>query len=138
MSIYDYIDMISDYDNDYLENDKTIVDDNNLENDKTIVDNDKKNKKKNKSMSWKSILFFIILFGLLLFGYFAYETFTTYIPINWIFRIFFVFGGLLAIFFPFIIKKIKSGYSTEELKLSMIKKYSRRPHYYQNLNKQIL
>lgn len=134
MNIYDYIDLI-DENNDYLENSEN-------EEEENINDDDKKKnknkKKKNKSMSWKSILFFIILFGLLLFGYFAYDTFITYIPINWFFRILFAIGGLLAILFPFIMNKIKSGYSTEELKRSMIKKYSRRPHYYQDLNKPIL
>ncbi len=128
MNFYDYMDIYNS-----MNEENSISQNIDENNEKEIFEENKK-----KSMSWKSILFFVILFALLIFGYFAYDTFTKYIPINWIFKLFFILGGLLAIFFPVIVKKLKSGYNTNDLKNYMIKKYSRRPHYYQNLNKKII
>ncbi len=147
MNFYDYIDLydsiknqhnnINDNDNDYDDEEQNLDDSenelaNNLEEKKT------KKKKNKKRMSWKSILFFIILFGILIFGYYFYDTFLYFFPINWVFKFFFAVAGLMTILFPFVIQKVKTGYNMNDVKNFMVKKYSRRPHYYQNLNSPIL
>lgn len=133
MNFYDSMDLYDSMNEEKRQNEE------NEENDEIeYTTKSKKSKKKKSKMSWKSILFFIVLFGILIFGYFSYDTFTQYIPINWIFRIIFLIGGLLAVLFPVVMTKIKAGYSTDELKRYMIKKYSSRPHYYQDLNKTVL
>ncbi len=135
MNFYDYIDL---YDSLKKENEENYNFENELkENNENEEENKPKNKKK-KFMSWKSIFFFIVLFGILIFGYYCYDTFTYFFPIHWIFKFFFAIAGLLAILFPFVIQKIKAGYNMDDVKNFMVKKYSRRPHYYQNLNSPIL
>ncbi len=131
MNIYDILDTYDSF--------KT---DNNYKDYEELKDEDereeKEEKRKNKkSMSWKSILFFLIVFGILIFGYYCYDTFLYYFPIHWVFKFFFAIAGLLAILFPMVIQKIKAGYNMDDVKNFMIKKYKRRPHYYQNLNSPI-
>jgi hypothetical protein len=137
MNFYDYIDLYDSLKNENnLENNSEFeLKENNENEEEKKYKNDKKKK---KSMSWKSILFFIVLFAILVFGYYFYDTFLYFFPINWIFKFFFAIAGLLAILFPVIINKIKAGYKMDDVKNFMIKKYSRRPHYYQNLNSPIL
>ncbi len=134
MNFYDYIDLYDSLKNENnLENNSEIELKENNENEEEKLD-----KKKKKSMSWKSIFFFVILFAILVFGYYFYDTFLYFFPINWVFKFFFAIAGLLAILFPVVINKIKAGYNMDDVKNFMIKKYSRRPHYYQNLNSPIL
>ena len=128
MNFYDYIDAYESIKAEYSDPNYSL----NNNNEKLDKNNNK------KSLSWKSILFFSILFAFLIFGYYAYDTFLHFFPIHWLFKFMFAIAGLLAILFPFIIQKIKAGYNIDDVKNFMIKKYSRRPHYYQNLNSPIL
>ena len=77
-------------------------------------------------MSYKSILFFIILFGIIIFGYFYYDIFTKYFPINIIINLFVIILGLLSIFFPHLLKKIKSGDDIDNIKDFIIEKYKKK------------
>ncbi len=79
--------------------------------------------KKLGSVSYKSILFFMLIFGFLIFGYFCYDRFTQIIPINWFFKIIFLAIGLLSIFFPTVVSKIKTSNPNEELKKYLLDKY---------------
>lgn len=76
-------------------------------------------------MSYKSILFFIIIFGIIIFGYFYYDTFLKYFPINILINSFVVLIGICGIFFPQIIKKLRSGDDIDEIKEFIIKKYGK-------------
>ena len=77
-------------------------------------------------MSYKSIIFFLVLFGIIIFGYFYYETFTMYFPIHLLIKLFIVIIGIIGIFFPNIIKKLREGEDMEDIKLFIIDKYKRK------------
>lgn len=77
-------------------------------------------------MSIKSIIFFTILFGIIIFGYFYYDYFLKVFPINIVINIFVIGIGLVALFFPQIMKKIKSGDDIDDIKNYIIEKYKRK------------
>jgi len=77
-------------------------------------------------MSYKSIIFFAVLFGIIIFGYFYYETFTRYFPIHLLIKLFIVIIGIIGIFFPNIIKKLRDGEDIEDIKSFIIDKYKRK------------
>lgn len=77
-------------------------------------------------MSYKSIIFFAVLFGIIIFGYFYYETFTRYFPIHLLIKLFIVIIGIIGIFFPNIIKKLRDGEDMEDIKSFIIDKYKRK------------
>lgn len=77
-------------------------------------------------MSYKSIIFFIILFGIILFGYFYYDLFTKYIPLNIFIKCIFLTIGLIGIFIPNIITKLKDGEDIENIKTYIINKYKKK------------
>jgi hypothetical protein len=77
-------------------------------------------------MSYKSILFFIIVFGIISFGYFYYQTFLKYFPIHLLINFFVLIFGLLSLFFPHIIKKLRCGDDIEDIKEFIIYKYKKK------------
>lgn len=77
------------------------------------------------NISYKSIIFFMFLFAFITFGYFYYDIFTRYFPINSVIKYFIMFIGICGIFFPHIIKKLREGDDTEDIKAFIIKKYSK-------------
>ena len=77
-------------------------------------------------MSYKSIFFFSILFAILLFGYFYYDLFLKYFPIHILINFIVVIIGVLTLFFPEIIKKLKNGENMNDIKKYMIAKYKKK------------
>jgi len=77
-------------------------------------------------LSIKSILFFIIIFSIIIFGYFYYDTFSYYFPISNIIKVFILFLGISAFFFPQIIKKWSEGEDVEDIKNYIIDKYQKK------------
>jgi hypothetical protein len=71
-------------------------------------------------ISIKSIVFFIIIFSILIFGYFYYDIFSYYFPISNIIKIFILFLGISAFFFPQIIQKWRDGEDVEDIKKYII------------------
>jgi predicted ABC-type exoprotein transport system permease subunit len=77
-------------------------------------------------MSYKSILFFLLLFGFLIFGYFYYDIFLKIFPISNFIKFFILVLGLISIFVPNIITKIKEGEDFANIKEFIIKKYKKK------------
>jgi hypothetical protein len=77
-------------------------------------------------ISIKSIIFFIIIFSIIIFGYFYYETFSYYFPISNFIKVFILFIGITAFFFPQIIKKLRDGEDVEDIKNYIIEKYQKK------------
>jgi len=77
-------------------------------------------------MSYKSIIFFVLLFGIIIFGYFYYELFNKYFPINIFIKLFLLLIGIIGIFFPQIMKKIREGEDMENIKSFIIEKYKKK------------
>jgi hypothetical protein len=77
-------------------------------------------------VSIKSIIFFIIIFSIIIFGYFYYETFSYYFPISNFIKVFILFIGITAFFFPEIIKKWRDGEDVEDIKNYIIEKYQKK------------
>ena len=78
------------------------------------------------NMSIKPIIFFGLLFGIILVGYFSYDTFLKIFPIHILIKFFIVILGICGIFFPSIIKKIRSGDDIYEIKEYIIEKYKKK------------
>lgn len=77
-------------------------------------------------MGYKSIIFFAIIFGIILFGYFYYDIFLKYFPINILINFIVVIIGVLTLFFPEILKKLRNGDDIDEIKEYIIAKYKRK------------
>jgi hypothetical protein len=77
-------------------------------------------------MSYKSIIFFMFLFGIIIFGYFCYDIFIKYFPINILIKFFILIIGICGLFFPQIIKMLRDGEDTEDIKSYIINRYSKK------------
>jgi hypothetical protein len=77
-------------------------------------------------ISYKSIIFFFILFAIIIFGYFYYEIFVKFIPINRFISSFVILIGIAGLFFPQIIKKLRSGDDIEDIKEFIIERYKKK------------
>jgi len=74
----------------------------------------------------KSIIFFAIIFGIIIFGYFNYELFSKYFPISIGIKLFMLGIGIIGIFIPQIISKLKAGDDYANIKEFIIEKYKKK------------
>lgn len=77
-------------------------------------------------MKLKAIIFFAVFFGLVIFAYYNYELFTRYIPVHIVAKSIIVLITVFTLFFPEIIKKLRSGEDYEEIKTYIIEKYKKK------------
>jgi len=77
-------------------------------------------------MNIKALLFFAFFFGIVIFAYFYYDIFTKYIPIHYIANLIVVSIAIITLFFPDIIKKLRSGDDVDEIKSYIIEKYKKK------------
>jgi len=77
-------------------------------------------------ISIKSIIFFVIIFGIIIFGYFNYDLFSKYFPISIGIKLFILGIGIIGIFIPQIISKLKAGDDYANIKEFIIEKYKKK------------
>ena len=72
-------------------------------------------------IEYKPYLFFGIIISIILIFYYFFDKIRPYLPI----KVIIILIGIISIFFPEIIKKIKEGYHTSDIKNYIYKKYKK-------------